>query len=184
MSVMVGAGVCYSPCCYTVLNCVIMCYSVSHCITRCYTVSPCFTLCYHIFSVSHGVTLCYSVLYCVTLCYTMLYCVTFCYSVLYCVTVCYSVLYLLKVCYTVLQYVTALLRRSSSEKSVINQYNENLRSIQHQEQNLGYDDHYHRDHDDNHYNYQSFGCISSFCVSRAAFALIFIIIRTLIKGSG
>ena len=45
----------------------------------------------------------------------------------------------------VLACVTVPLRRSSSENSVINQYNENLRSIQHQEQNhdhhvLRYDD--------------------------------------------
>ena len=58
-----------------------------------------------------------------------------------------------------------LLRRSSSEKSVINQYNENLRSVQHQEQNhddhLGYDD-YDDDGDDNDIDdyYQSVGCIS------------------------
>ena len=85
--------------------------------------------------------------------------VILCCSVIQCLTSCYSVLHRVTVCYSMLQ---PLLRRSSSEKSVINQYNENLRSIQHQEQNhddhLGYDDE--DGLDDNH---QSVGCISSFC---------------------
>ena len=46
-------------------------------------------------------------------------------------------------------YSSGAVRRSSSQKLVINQYNENLRSIQHQEQNhddlCRYDD----DEDDN-----------------------------------
>ena len=71
--------------------------------------------------------------------------------------------------YSVLQ---PLLRRSSSEKLVINQYNENLRSVQHQEQNhddhLGYDGDYDdSDDDDGDDDHQSVGCIPSFCLSTA-----------------
>ena len=102
----------------------------------------------------------------------MLQCNTVCYSVLVCNTVGYSVLACNTVCYSVLQ---PLLRRSSSEKLVINQYNENLRSIQHQEQNhddhLGYDGDYDdSDDDDGDDDHQSVGCIPSFCLSTAAFA--------------